>query len=68
VPSVGRLGLVDARASDYLAQLGWNTEAHIDVLWSLSRAPDADAALCATIRLAEALGERDAATLDADEG
>ncbi|MGB8210255.1 MAG: hypothetical protein WCF69_22145, partial [Mycobacterium sp.] len=45
VPSVGRLGLVDARASDYLAQLGWNTVAHIDLLWSLSRAPDADAAL-----------------------
>ena len=57
MPSVGRLGLVDVRASDYLAQLGWNTEARIDVLWSLSRAPDADAALCATIRLAEALGD-----------
>ena len=27
------------------------------MLWSLSRAPDADAALCATIRLAEALGD-----------
>ena len=57
VPSVGRLGLVDARASDYLARLGWDTEAHIDLLWSLSRAPDADAALCATIRLSEALGD-----------
>lgn len=54
VPSVGRLGLVDARAGANLAQLGWNTEAHVDLLWSLSRAPDADAALCAVVRLAEA--------------
>ena len=57
VPSLGRLGLVDARASANLAQLGWNTEARIDLLWSLSRAPDADAALCAMVRLAEALGD-----------
>jgi [glutamine synthetase] adenylyltransferase / [glutamine synthetase]-adenylyl-L-tyrosine phosphorylase len=56
VPSVGRLGLIDARASANLAQLGWNTEARVDLLWSLSRAPDADAALCAMVRLAEALG------------
>ena len=57
VPSVGRLGLVDDRANANLAQLGWNTEECVDVLWSLSRAPDADAALCATVRLAEALGD-----------
>ncbi|MBO0878936.1 MAG: bifunctional [glutamine synthetase] adenylyltransferase/[glutamine synthetase]-adenylyl-L-tyrosine phosphorylase, partial [Mycobacterium sp.] len=56
VPSVGRLGLVDPRASANLTQLGWNTEAHVDLLWSLSRAPDADAALCALVRLAEAPG------------
>ena len=55
VPSLGRLGLVDDRANADMAQLGWNTESHIDVLWSLSRAPDADAALSATVRLAEAL-------------
>jgi [glutamine synthetase] adenylyltransferase / [glutamine synthetase]-adenylyl-L-tyrosine phosphorylase len=55
VPSVGRLGLVDARASANLTQLSWNSEAHVDLLWSLSRAPDADAALCAMVRLAEAL-------------
>jgi [glutamine synthetase] adenylyltransferase / [glutamine synthetase]-adenylyl-L-tyrosine phosphorylase len=54
VPSVGRLGLVDPRAGANLTQLGWNTEAHVDLLWSLSRAPDADAALCAIVRLAEA--------------
>src|ERR1700733_16263821 len=57
VPSVGRLGLVDARASENLAQLGLNSENHVEVLWSLSRAPDADAALCAIVRLAEALGD-----------
>ncbi|OBI46246.1 bifunctional glutamine-synthetase adenylyltransferase/deadenyltransferase [Mycobacterium kyorinense] len=54
VPSVGRLGLVDSRASANLAQLGWNTDAHVDLLWSLSRAPDADAALNAIVRLSEA--------------
>jgi [glutamine synthetase] adenylyltransferase / [glutamine synthetase]-adenylyl-L-tyrosine phosphorylase len=58
VPSLGRLGLVDDRASGNLTQLGWNTEEHIDVLWSLSRAPDADAALSATVRLADALGDK----------
>lgn len=56
MPGVGRLGLVDPRASAHLAQLGWDTDAHVDLLWSLSRAPDADAALNAMIRLAEALG------------
>ncbi|MGH9206428.1 MAG: bifunctional [glutamine synthetase] adenylyltransferase/[glutamine synthetase]-adenylyl-L-tyrosine phosphorylase, partial [Acidimicrobiales bacterium] len=59
LPSVGRLGLVDARASASLAQLGWNTrddQAHVDLLWSLSRAPDADAALRAMVQLAEAPG------------
>jgi glutamate-ammonia-ligase adenylyltransferase len=54
VPSVGRLGLVDPRAGDNLARLGWKTEAHVDLLWSLSRAPDADAALKAMVRLSEA--------------
>ncbi|MBO0863975.1 MAG: bifunctional [glutamine synthetase] adenylyltransferase/[glutamine synthetase]-adenylyl-L-tyrosine phosphorylase [Mycobacterium sp.] len=56
LPSVGRLGLVDPRASARLAQLGWDTDAHVDLLWSLSRAPDPDAALNAMTRLAEALG------------
>jgi len=56
LPSVGRLGLVDPRAGDRLAQLGWydhDDQAHVDLLWSLSRAPDPDAALRALIRLAE---------------
>jgi len=36
--------------------LGWDTEAQVEVLWSLSRAPDADAALRAVVRLSETLG------------
>jgi glutamate-ammonia-ligase adenylyltransferase len=58
VPGLGRLGLVDDRAGANLVQLGWYNEEHIEVLWSLSRAPDADAALSATVRLAEALGDK----------
>ena len=38
-----------------LDRLGWNTDAHVELLWSLSRAPDADTALRAITRLAEAL-------------
>jgi len=56
LPSVGRLGLVDPRAGERLAQLGWydhDDQAHVDLLWALSRAPDADAALRALARLAE---------------
>ncbi|MGD1171171.1 bifunctional [glutamine synthetase] adenylyltransferase/[glutamine synthetase]-adenylyl-L-tyrosine phosphorylase [Mycobacterium seoulense] len=56
LPSVGRLGLVDPPAGDRLAQLGWydhDDQAHVDLLWSLSRAPDPDAALRTLIRLAE---------------
>ena len=43
-------------APGYLASLGWDTDAHIELMWSLSRAPDADAALHNVVRLAEALG------------
>ncbi|WP_166905247.1 bifunctional [glutamine synthetase] adenylyltransferase/[glutamine synthetase]-adenylyl-L-tyrosine phosphorylase [Mycobacterium sp. DL440] len=56
LPSVGRLGLVHPQAAAELEQLGWNTEAHVELLWSLSRAPDADSALLAMVRLADALG------------
>ncbi len=56
VPSAGRLGLVDATAPAHLARLGWDDDAHVELLWSLSRAPDADAALHTMVRLAEALG------------
>lgn len=58
LPSVGRLGLVDPPAGERLAQLGWHAhddQAHVDLLWSLSRAADPDAALRALIRLAENL-------------
>jgi glutamate-ammonia-ligase adenylyltransferase len=56
LPSVGRLGLVDPLASDRLTDLGWcdrDDRAHVDRLWALSRAPDADAALRALVRLSE---------------
>ena len=55
LPSVGRLGLVEAQAREHLDQLGWNTDDHVELLWSLSRAPDADVALRTMVRLAEAL-------------
>jgi glutamate-ammonia-ligase adenylyltransferase len=56
LPSVGRLGLVEPQAQSELDRLGWNSDTHVELLWSLSRAPDADIALHTTVRLAEALG------------
>ncbi|HUL98897.1 MAG TPA: bifunctional [glutamine synthetase] adenylyltransferase/[glutamine synthetase]-adenylyl-L-tyrosine phosphorylase [Mycobacterium sp.] len=56
LPSPGRLGLIEAPASADLARLGWTTDDYVELLWSLSRAPDADAALRAMVRLADALG------------
>jgi len=56
LPSVGRLGLVDPGANDRLRKLGWydhDDQAHVDLLWSLSRAPDPDAALRTLVRLSE---------------
>ncbi len=56
LPSVGRLGLIDPPAGARVAQLGWydqDDQAHVDLLWALSRAPDPDAALRALIRLSE---------------
>jgi len=53
---VGRLGLVDPGANDRLRKLGWydhDDQAHVDLLWSLSRAPDPDAALRTLVRLSE---------------
>lgn len=55
VPSVGRLGLVEPTAAADLTRLGWDTDAHVELLWSLSRAPDADSALQTMVRLADAL-------------
>ena len=48
--------MVDPRAGERLTQLGWyddDDQAHVERLWSLSRAPDADAALRTLIRLHE---------------
>jgi glutamate-ammonia-ligase adenylyltransferase len=56
LPSPGRLGLIEARASADLARLGWTTDDYVELLWSLSRAPDADVALRTMVRLADALG------------
>lgn len=56
LPGVGRLGLVEPKAQADLDGLGWNTDAHVELLWSLSRAPDSDTALKAIVRLSEALG------------
>ena len=39
-----------------LARLGWTTDDYVELLWSLSRAPDADIALRTMVRLADALG------------
>ena len=55
LPGVGRLGLVELTAREDLSRLGWTTDDHVELLWSLSRAPDADAALRAMVRLADAL-------------
>lgn len=54
---MGRLGLVEKSAPGHLARLGWDSDAYVELLWSLSRAPDADAALRTMVRLSEALGE-----------
>ncbi len=56
LPGVGRLGLLDPPAANNLAQLGWtehDDQAHVDLLWSLSRAPNPDAALRTLVRLSE---------------
>jgi len=57
VPGVGRLGLVQPTAAAQLAGLGWHSEAYVELLWSLSRSPDADIALHALVRLSEVLGD-----------
>lgn len=63
VPGPGRLGLVEPTAADELKQLGWNDTESIELLWALSRAPNADLALRSLVRLSEAMGE-DWAELD----
>ena len=58
VPGAGRLGLVESSAPGDLQQLGWVGEDSLELLWSLSRAANADLALRTLVRLAEALGDR----------
>ena len=57
VPAVGRLGLLDPDAEKNLSDLGWNNEESIELLWSLSRSPDADLALRAIVRMRSQLGD-----------
>ncbi|NDZ95535.1 bifunctional [glutamine synthetase] adenylyltransferase/[glutamine synthetase]-adenylyl-L-tyrosine phosphorylase [Streptomyces sp. SID6673] len=64
VPSAGRLGLLETTAPGHLAELGWDNDDSVDVLWALSRAPDADLALRALIRLKGAAGADDWAEAD----
>ncbi len=66
VPSTGRLGLLDPAAAANLALLGWDTAERVDVAWALSRAPDADLALKALVRLREAVREDGGQWADVD--
>ena len=65
LPSPGRLGLLEKSAADDLARLGWNDKAAIDVLWSLSRSPDADLALRTLTRLYAEVGAEEWSEIDA---
>lgn len=55
IPTPRALGLMHPKAADDLADLGWNDERHVDVLWTLAAAGDPDLALNNVIRLADAL-------------
>jgi len=57
-PSPGRLGLLDGDAGATLERLGWANAESVDLLWSLSRAPDADLALGTLARIQETLGDK----------
>ncbi|WP_197501414.1 MULTISPECIES: bifunctional [glutamine synthetase] adenylyltransferase/[glutamine synthetase]-adenylyl-L-tyrosine phosphorylase [Gordonia] len=57
VPAVGRLGLLDPDAEKNLSDLGWNNEESIELLWALSRSPDADLALRAIVRMRSQVGD-----------
>lgn len=48
---------MEKQAPAHLERLGWTTDRHVELLWSLSRAPDADSALHTMVRLADALGD-----------
>ncbi|MEU5843184.1 bifunctional [glutamine synthetase] adenylyltransferase/[glutamine synthetase]-adenylyl-L-tyrosine phosphorylase [Rhodococcus sp. NPDC047139] len=57
VPGPGRLGLVEPTAPAELARLGWTDAGSVELLWALSRAPNADLALRTLARLADSLGD-----------
>ncbi|ORI13383.1 bifunctional [glutamine synthetase] adenylyltransferase/[glutamine synthetase]-adenylyl-L-tyrosine phosphorylase [Rhodococcus sp. 1168] len=57
VPGPGRLGLVEASAPADLQKLGWVDENSLELLWSLSRAANADLALRTLTRLQDLLGD-----------
>nr|WP_296771775.1 bifunctional [glutamine synthetase] adenylyltransferase/[glutamine synthetase]-adenylyl-L-tyrosine phosphorylase [Rhodococcus sp. (in: high G+C Gram-positive bacteria)] len=58
VPGAGRLGLVESTAPADLQKLGWSGEESLELLWSLSRAANADLALRTVVRLSDTLGDR----------
>lgn len=57
VPSAASLGLTGTHATEDLEWLGFDTEASVDLLWTLAGAGNPDLALNALRRLAENLGE-----------
>ena len=65
IPGVGRLGLVEPTASADLEALGWVDADRVELLWSLSRAANADLALRTLVRLRDGLGAGGWAELDA---
>ncbi|MGA9872648.1 MAG: bifunctional [glutamine synthetase] adenylyltransferase/[glutamine synthetase]-adenylyl-L-tyrosine phosphorylase [Rhodococcus sp. (in: high G+C Gram-positive bacteria)] len=71
VPGAARLGLVESTAPADLQKLGWVGEKSLELLWSLSRAANADLALRTVVRLQESLGDAFAeldAALRSDKG
>src|SRR6478735_12264231 len=65
IPGVGRLGLVEPSAPAELAALGWVNADSVELLWSLSRAANADLALRTLVRIKDGLGTEGWAELDA---
>ncbi|MDJ0393017.1 bifunctional [glutamine synthetase] adenylyltransferase/[glutamine synthetase]-adenylyl-L-tyrosine phosphorylase [Rhodococcus sp. G-MC3] len=57
VPGAGRLGLVESTAPADLQKLGWTGEESLELLWSLSRAANADLALRTVVRLSDTLAD-----------
>ncbi|AGF72986.1 bifunctional [glutamine synthetase] adenylyltransferase/[glutamine synthetase]-adenylyl-L-tyrosine phosphorylase [Corynebacterium halotolerans] len=58
VPSPAVLGLTGPHAADDLAELGWNNEDSLDLLWTLAGTGSPNLALNTLTRLMRALGDR----------